>query len=60
MPSIIEQKISETERFLARHRRAYLRSVGSEIGLSDLRDLALREAVAMIELAQSLTIPACG
>jgi hypothetical protein len=52
--SIIDQSSADCEAFLFRYRRAYLRSVGGEIGISDLRDLALREAAAMIEVVQEL------
>ena len=55
MPSIIETRIAEREAFLARYRKTYLVSVCHENGRTiDLREAALREAVAMIELATDL------
>ena len=58
MPSILDAKIAEGEAFLNRYRRAYLRSLCDEMGFPvDLRDAALREAAAMIELARDLTFP---
>jgi len=57
MPSIVNHRIAEHEAFLARFRRSYLLSVGREmccITAPDLRDLALREAEAMIALAREL------
>ena len=52
--SIIDKSAADCEAFLRRHRLAYLRSVGGEIGITDLRDLALREAAAMIEYVQEM------
>ncbi len=46
--------MAERVTFLARFRHAYVRSVGAELGISDLQNVALREAVALIEFAQSL------
>jgi hypothetical protein len=52
--SIIDKGAADCEAFLRRHRRAYLRSLSGEIGITDLRDLALREAAAMIEMVQEM------
>jgi hypothetical protein len=58
MVSIIEAKMAEQEVFLNRFRRLYLKSLCAEMGFPvDLRDMALREASAMIELARDLTFP---
>jgi hypothetical protein len=55
MPSIIEKHIQDREAFLARYRRAYLASVCAEMGIqTDLRRVAMIEARAMIEIAESL------
>jgi hypothetical protein len=55
--SIIGKATADCEAFLRRHRLAYLRSVGGEIGITDLRDLAMHEATAMIELTRDLVFP---
>lgn len=59
MLSVIAKRIAEHEKFMRQMRRFYLRTVGLELGFSsaapaDLADLALREAAAMIEMAQEL------
>jgi hypothetical protein len=55
MPSLIETRIAEREAFLARYRKTYLVSICHESGHAvDLREAALREAVAMIEVATDL------
>lgn len=59
MPSVIQQRIAEREKLMKHTRRLYLRTVGLELGFSsaapaDIADLALREAGAMIALAQEL------
>ena len=60
MNSIIDAAIQKQQEFLARYRLAYLAAVGRELGFVttlDLRDLALREAAEMIELARALNAP---
>ncbi len=60
MPSIIDNAIADSEAFLDRFRRAYLRQVGAERGITDLRDIALREATALIGFAMDPTQRAAG
>ena len=60
MTSIMDGLVAKRQDFLARYRLAYLASVGRELGFVttlDLRDLALREAAEMIELARELDAP---
>jgi hypothetical protein len=60
MPSLMEEGIAKRQEFLAKFRISYLCSVGREMGFMnspDLRDLALREAAALIELARELSPP---
>lgn len=58
MVSIIEEQTNKDQEFLRRNRIAYLRTVGAEMGMpSDLRNIALREARAMIEFAEDLLAP---
>jgi hypothetical protein len=58
MPSVIEEILDERESFLRRYRTIYLASLCSEMGITvDLREMALREAGAMIELARELMRP---
>lgn len=54
MPSILATKIAEREEFLKKYRRVYLRSVGAEMGMTDLLDIALRESAALVEFAQDM------
>lgn len=51
MPSLQAQRAADTDRYLRRHRRAYLRTVAAELGLpsTDLRDIAIREIAALAE-----------
>lgn len=57
MPSVVDAAVEEREVFLNRYRRAYLKSIAAELGLSDLQDIALRKSAAMIEIARELTAP---
>jgi hypothetical protein len=52
--SIIDRGIAETEAFLARHRRGYLRGVGAELGINDLRYLAMREIAELVEMVREM------
>jgi hypothetical protein len=53
MKTFLDQVVDEQQTFLRRYRVAYLRSVAAEMGMpnSDLRDVALREAVALVRFA---------
>ena len=42
--SVVEQRIAAREAFLRLYRRAYVRSIGAELGIWDLSIVALREA----------------
>jgi hypothetical protein len=55
MASIMQKRIEADQEFLRRYRLAYLRSIGAEIGITDLRDVALREARAMIEAVEDFS-----
>ena len=58
MPSVVDEILDEREAFLSRYRSLYLASICSEMGVAvDLRDAALREAAAMIELAREFDRP---
>jgi hypothetical protein len=60
MPSIMDMHIARDEEFRRRFRTEYLATVSRSYGFvmeMDLRDMALREAVAMIELARELSFP---
>jgi hypothetical protein len=52
--SIIDKSAADCEAFLRRHRLAYLRSVGTEIGITDLRYLAMREITELVEMVRNL------
>ncbi len=55
MPSITDQTIIDREPFLAKYRLAFLHSVCIQGGMPvDLRAAALREACAMIEVAEAM------
>lgn len=52
--SIIDKSAADCEAFLRRHRLAYLRSVGAEIGITDLRYLAMREIAELVEMVREM------
>lgn len=56
-PSIIDQSNADCEAFLCRFRLAYLHGVGKEIGINDLRYLAMREIAELVDLVRALPDP---
>jgi hypothetical protein len=52
--SVVEQRIVEREAFLRLYRRAYVRSIGAELGIIDLSVVALREAASLVDFANEL------
>ncbi len=56
MASHQQQRVAERAALLASYRRTYLRLIAVELGMPgmDLREMALREAAELLELAHGL------